>query len=464
MTLTQILLTLRARWRAVGIVFAVVLGLTIVVLALTTPQYKATASVMLDVKSADPVAGDVIPALGISSYMATQVDLLRSERVLRRALKALGADHDQELINQWQRATDRRGDLLAWLCEQVLRKLEVQPSRESNVITFSYAAASPEEAATVVNAITKAFIETTVELRVDQASQYNVLFDARVRQLRNALEQEQAKLSAAQRDAGMVVSDGRIDVETARLTELSGQLLAAQIAAGDSGARTQVSRDSSDRMQEVLSNPLVSSLTSDLAREEARLADLSSRLGDRHPDVEKSRANIVQLKSRLDVETRKVVGGVAVTNTLAATKLAQVKAAYELQRAQLARLKEQRDQLTLLQRDVDNANQAYSAAVARAGQTELQTQGRQTNVTVIQEATPPAKPFKPRVALGLLLGVFAGLLLGLGYALIRELMDQRLRGDDDVAVWLDQPLLGVLPARPQPARRMSLKPFLSWGH
>ncbi len=464
MTLAQILLTLRARWRAVGIVFAVVLGLTVAVLLLTTPQYKATASVMLDVKSADPVAGDVIPALGISSYMATQVDLLRSERVLRRALKALGADHDQGLINQWQKATGRRGDLIAWLCEQVLRRLEVQPSRESNVITFSYAADSPEEAATVVNAITKAFIETTVELRVDQASQYSLLFDARVRQLRNALEQAQARLTVAQRDAGMVVSDGRIDVETARLADLSGQVLAAQIAAGESGARTQVSRDSSDRMQEVLGNPLVSSLTADLAREEARLADLSSRLGERHPDVEKSRANIAQLRSRLEVETRKVVGSVAVTNTLAATKLAQVRAAFEQQRAQLARLKDQRDQLTLLQRDVDNANQAYSATVARAGQTELQTQGRQTNVTVIQEGTPPAKPFKPRVALGLLLGMFAGLLSGVGYALVRELADQRLRGDDDVAIWLDQPLLGVLPARPQPARRKSLKPMLSWGH
>jgi succinoglycan biosynthesis transport protein ExoP len=265
----------------------------------------------------------------------------------------------------------------------------------------------------------------------------------------------------------MVVSDGRIDVETGRLAELSGQLLAAQIAAGDSGARTQASRDSSDRMQEVLSNPLVSSLKSDLARQEALLVDLTSRLGDRHPDVEKARANIVQLKSRLDAETGKVVGGVAVTNTLAATKLAQVKAAFEAQRTQVAQLKEQRDQLALLQRDVDNANQAYSTAVARAGQTELQSQGRQTNVAVIQEATPPARPFKPRLLLGIVLGVFAGLLLGLGFALTRELVDQRLRGDDDVAVWLDQPLLGVLPARAEPARRpraSRMKTRLSWGH
>jgi succinoglycan biosynthesis transport protein ExoP len=445
MTLTQILLSIQARWRLVAGVFVLVFIALLALLLSQPKQYKAQASVMLDVKSADPVDGDVIPALGVASYMATQVDLLRSERVLRRALTLLRAHESESALQRWQEETGGQGDMLTWLSELTLRRLEVQPSRESNVISFAYAGATPQVAAEVTQAITKAYIDTNIEIRVDQAKQYTNLFDARAKQLREAVEAAQLKLSKAQQDGGVLVSDERLDFETARLADLSGQVLAAQVSAGESGARTDISRGSGGKLQEVLNSPLLSTLTAGLVAEEARVADLATRLGENHPDLTKARANVAQMKTRIAEETQRVVGGVAVTDRLASTKLAQLRAAYDVQRARVAQLKTMRDQFSVLQRDVDNANQAYSQAVAKAAQIEFQSQARQSNVTVIRSATVPAYAASPNLRSGLLLSVFGALLLGVVAALTFEWVDQRVRHETDVTVMLGRPLLGVLP-------------------
>ncbi len=445
MTLTQILLSIQARWRLVAGVFVLVF-ITLLALLVSQPkQYKAQASVMLDVKSADPVDGDVIPALGVASYMATQVDLLRSERVLRRALTLLRAHESESTVQRWQEETGGQGDMLTWLSEVTLRRLEVQPSRESNVISFAYAGATPQVAAEVTQAITKAYIDTNIEIRVDQAKQYTNLFDARAKQLREAVEVAQLKLSKAQQDGGVLVSDERLDFETARLADLSGQVLAAQVSAGESGARTDISRGSGVKMQEVLNSPLLSTLTAGLVAEEARVADLATRLGENHPDLAKARANVAQMKTRIAEETQRVVGGVAVTDRLASTKLAQLRAAYDAQRVRVAQLKTLRDQFSVLQRDVDNANQAYSQAVAKAAQIEFQSQARQSNVTVIRAATVPARAASPNLRVGAVLSLMGALLLAFVAALTSEWFDQRVRDESDVTVLLGQPLLAVMP-------------------
>ena len=79
--------------------------------------------------------------------------------------------------------------------------------------------------------------------------------------------------------------------------------------------------------------------------------------------------------------------------------------------------------------------------------TSTESQNTQTNVSVLKEATVPAFASSPRLRLNIAAGIALGLLLALGFTIVRELRDQRLRSDEDVALLLKQPLLGVLPVR-----------------
>jgi chain length determinant protein EpsF len=464
MTLSQILLALKFRWRSAAWVLAAVLAAAALLTALQPRQYVATASVLLDVKSSDPIAGSPMQALAISGYMATQADIVVSERVIVGALRALQLDQAPATIARWTREAGGRGDIREWLYEQTLRRFEVLPSRESNVITISYTGADPAAAAALLNAIVKSYIATTLELRTEPARQYNEFFDDRSRQLRTELEQAQTRLSAFQQDAGVVANDERLDVENNRLAELSTQWVIAQTAATESGSRKRLGANDPDVTQEALASPLLSSLTGDLARQRAHLSELRTRLGERNPEVETAQANATELQERLNGETARVQAGLSMNSRMFDQKVAQLRAAVEAQRIKVLRLKSQRDQAAVIQRDVDNANRAYSAAYSRVGQASMESQATQTNVSLLRVASVPSTPSRPRVAVNMAVACVLGLLAAAGLALVREARDPRVRIADDVPALLQERLFAVLPdgaagaARPRnwlpPTRRL----------
>ena len=446
MSRTQLIIVLKARWLSAVLVLVTIVAVVVAVSRLLPSKYTATAAVVLDVKSPDPIAGMVLPGMMVSGYMATQVDVLRSERVALRAIDALKLDQDSGLRSKWQLETQGQGDYKSWLAEQVLSRLEAKPARDSNVINVAYTAPDPAFAATMVNALVTAFIDTSIDLRVEPAKQYSSFFDERAKELRDSLEQAQAKLSAYQRENGIIATDERLDVENMRLSELSTQLVTLQGVAEESRTRHGQAGTNSERMQEVLSSPMLAGMTTELSRQESRLRELNARLGDRHPEVVQLRAGIDQMRERIASETRRVAGSIAVDDRVNQTRVAQLRASLNEQRAKVLRLKGQRDEASVLLRDVENAQRTYDAILERVNRTSIESQNTQTNVSVLKRATTPTSPSSPRIGLNTAVAIVLGMLLGLGTAVGRELLDRRLRSDEDVLVALKRPLLGMLPA------------------
>jgi len=373
--------------------------------------------------------------------------VLQSDRVALRAIEMLRLDQDRELREDWLADTDGRGDFKAWLAERIVRKLDARPGRESNVIGVKYTAHDAERAARVANAFVDAYIEVTLQLRVEPAKQYNAVFDDRSRQLRDAFEAAQSRLSAYQREHGIIASDERLDVENQRLSDLSTQLVLLQGAAADAGSRREQARAGGDAMPEVLTNPVVSALTAEQSRQEAQLQQLRSRLGEQHPQVIELSANIAELNARIAAATRRVSGSLSVNDRVNQSRLQQARAAVDEQRRKLLKLKAERDEAAVLMRDVDNAQKAYDAVATRVNQTRMESQNTQTNVSVLKRATTPPFPSSPNLLLSALAGIVLAGLTGAMTAVVREQRDQRLRTDDDVRIGLKQPLVGVLPLR-----------------
>lgn len=445
MNIAQFISILRARWWVALLVFVLTVGTALGVSLLLPKQYTAVASIVVDFKP-DPVSAMMYAGMASPAMIATQVDVIRSERVARRVVRNLRLNENPQVRQQWLESTEGEGDIESWLVDLLQKQMDVQPSRESSVITVSYKAPDPQFAAALANAFVQAYLQTTLELRVDPAKQYSTFFDNRAKEAREALEKAQTKLSAFQKDKGIIATDERLDVENARLNELSSQAVMLQALASEAGSRQMAARGASaDKMQEVLGNPLVSGLTADLLRAEARLQELSARLGDNHPQVVEAKANIASLRAKVDSETRRVTGGVSVSNTIARQREADVRAALEAQRAKVLRLKAVRDEGAVLQRDVESAQRAFEMVVQRLSQSTLESQTTQSNINLLTSATPPLDPSSPRILLNTALAIVLGALLAVGLALLLEVMDRRIRGVADVSQALGLPVIGVMP-------------------
>lgn len=449
----KLITILRARWI---VAVSVLLGVFIATLAISLwipKQYTATASVVIDVKSPDPIAGMVLQGMMTPGYMATQLDVIQSERVARKVIERLNLANVPALRQQWQDASGGKGDYISWLAELLQKKLAVKPSRESSVMQVSYSAADPAFAAAVANAFVRAYIETTLELRVEPAKQYSTLFDDQASKLRVDLEAAQGRLSEHQQKHGLIATDERLDVENARLNELSSQLVLVQSLAADAKGRQSVLSESS---QEVVSNPLIGALKADKSRQEAKLKELRVKYGPAHPQVAELQESVLELRAKIEAETKNVMASVTSNDRVMQSREGALKAAVEAQRQRVLNLKQQRDTAAVLIKDVENAQRAYDAVLNRLNMTNLESQSNQTNVSVLKIATPPADPTFPNVILNGFVALILGGVLGLAVAFLYEMSDRRLRSSIDVSDELGASLLAVIPNTQAERKRTGL--------
>lgn len=461
MPLSQILLILRSRWKLVlGIWFSIV-ALVLAFSLLWPSKYNATAGLVVDVQSPDPLSGTVLGGGMVSSYIATQVDMLRSERVVRRAVRSTGLVDDPEYREAWLNKTEGRGDFESWLVDEVLEAYTVKPSRGSNALTISYTSRIPERASEMANALVRSYIETSLELRTTPAREYNRFFDERAGELRAQLEQAQNRLSAFQQRTGILANDERYDVETLRLNELTSQVLSLQNAANDAAGRRRQAETNAERMPEVLANPVVAGLSSDVALQRVRLEELNARLGENHPSVRDAKVTLAELDRRLSAATRQASMSTEVTSSVARGRLGDAMTELRAQRARVLQLKAQRDEATVLQRDVESAQKAYDLTMNRMTQASTESQFRSTNVSVIREASVPPIPSFPRPKLMTAVAFVLGFFLAIAATMLREFFDQRLRTEYDVLHTLTQPLLVRVPKRQRQgndsSRQLALK-------
>ncbi len=95
-------------------------------------------------------------------------------------------------------------------------------------------------------------------------------------------------------------------------------------------------------------------------------------------------------------------------------------------------LSQERGKLAVLTRDVESARGAYDSSLQRHTQVRLESRLDQTDIAVLNAAIPPLVPTFPKIPLNIVLSVFIGLMLGVGMALLMEMMNRRVRSRDDL--------------------------------
>jgi chain length determinant protein EpsF len=442
MTFQQLLIILRARYKVALITLLATVATTVIISLLLPSQYTATTAVVVDIKSPDQMGGLLPQGMVAPGYMATQMDIVNSDRVTKTVIKLLRMEESVGIRQQWQEATDGKGQMVDWLAGLLQGGLEVKPSRESNVISINYTGSDPDFAAAVANAFAQAYINVNLDLRVGPARQYAAFFQEQTKTARENLEKSQVTLSNYQQNSGITAADQQLDYETAKLNETSSQLTVVQGQTTDSQSKRQNAK--ADTVAEVMQSPLINGLKADIARLEARLAESNINLGKNHPQTQRTVSELAMLKAQRDAETHKITSSIETTYQVSKEREQQLQGALGAQKARVLAVNKQRDELNVLRRDLESAQRAFELVSQRATQTNIESQTNQTNIAVLTSASAPSSPSKPRVLLNTLASIFLGTLLGLGLALMLELSNRRVRSSQDLANALNLPVLGSI--------------------
>lgn len=458
----QFLLLLRARRK---LILATLLATILLALGWSLVQgktYTATTSVLLNYKGVDPLTGLTMPGQLLPGYMATQIDIISSKNVALRVVDRLRMATNPAVIAQFQDATDGRGTVRDWLADLLLRKLDIKPSRESSVVEISFKGADPGFAAAVANAFAEEYQNVSVRLKTEPMKKASSYFNEQTRQLRDNVETAQARLSKYQQDKGIVSLDNnRVDIELSRLSDLSSQLVAAQTLALEATSRERMAGGGNAQSPDVANNPLIQNLRVSLSAAEAKLAESSARYGRNHPAYQAASAEVAKMRADLDAALATVSRSVGGNAQVLRQREEDLRTALAAQKAKVLELNRTRDELGVLLKDLDSAQRAFDAAAGRFSQTRIEAQSEQSDIAVLNPAVAPAEPSGPRILLNTLVAVLLGTVLGVGMALMLELLNRPVRSTGDVQELLGIPVLGTVtwqPARPRGGLRALMAP------
>lgn len=455
MTFSQLLTILRARYKIILLTFIIAVAATAAASLALPKVYKTSTTLLLNFKGTDPVSGQVLPAQLASGYMATQVDIVTSRSVALKAVDNLGLADNPAFRQRFQKLTNGNGAIREWLADSLLKMVEVAPSRESSMLEIVARGNDPKFAAAVANGFAAAYQQLNLQIKVEPLQRASKYFTEQVRTLRVNLEEAQNKLSKYQQEHGLVSTDNRLDVESARLNDLSSQLVQAQGQAMEASSRGNQAMGSGGRdSPDVISNTLIQNLKSSLAQAEGKFALLAQNLDVNHPQYQAAKAEVDRLRAELNRNISATNNGAANNGRILRQREAEVRAALATQKAKVLQLNLARDELSVLGKEVESAQKAYDAAALRLTQTELEGQSNQSDVSVLNPAAVPMHPASPNVALNVVLSILLGSMLGLALAVLAELANRRVRSSADLASVLKAPMLGAI-AWGRPARRRS---------
>jgi len=451
MNFSQFLLILRARKKIFLWTLALTLLLTVVVSLVMPKTYKGVASVLLNYKGVDPVTGMTMPGQLMPGYVATQIDVLSSKNVALRVIDRLQLASNPVVIEQYRSDTNGKGTVRDWLAELLLKKLDITPSRESSVVEISFKGSDPDFVAAVANAFAEEYQKLTIQLKVEPAKKAAQYFNEQTKAQRDALEAAQARLSKYQQEHGIVSVDNRLDVESNRLNDLSAQLVMAQGQAMEAASRKRAAAgaDSPD----VANSPLIQNLRVSLSAAESKLAEMGQRLDRNHPQYQSAKAEVEQLRANLNAQLQATSNSVGSNASILSQREGAIRAALSEQKAKVLELNRTRDELNVLQKDVESAQRSFDAISMRLSQTKMEGQADQSDVAILNPAVAPIDPWIPRLPLNVALAIVVGGILGVGFALLAEMLDRRVRSAADLSELAQVPVLGSIhwgaPARPR---------------
>lgn len=489
--LGKILYILRARLPLILGLLAASLAIATIITLYTPKMYRAATSLNFEFKT-NPVDSRGQFELTEKTYLNTQMGIMESYHVAQEVVDSLSDYETDRFISSLEAqnseldkfkysvkesikslfeakpeavpvegmqigaSKDDRPTLnigspgYSWIARAAGGNLEVTPLFGSRIVEVAYLSTDPKIAALMANRYADAYIAVNLKMIVDPAYRSKIWFDEQLKSLRKSLEDAQERLTAYQQEQGIVTSDERLGIETARLQELNGQLVAARQNTRNSETEReklkalQASNASLDTFQPVFNNAVVQKIKGEIRDLEGRIAQNSDTLGDNHPEMKQLRSELYQARKKLDAEVDSIIDGTNNATELSRERESMLADEVEAQKKVVLQLKTVHDRIAVLEREVESSQSTYNAALNQLNTTSMQSLVDQTNVTIVDVANVPRTHSTPSFMKNLALGGFAGLLLGVGLAILLETIGRRIHAKDDFTDELEIPLLGHL--------------------
>ncbi len=333
----------------------------------------------------------------------------------------------------------------------LLNKLDVATLGRSHVLSIQARSLDPNTAASVANTMAERYLARQRNEKIEATEEVEQFLADRIAALREQVERSERAVEEYRRANGLY-KGANTGVAVQQLTELNTQLIVAQTAKAEAESRLNEAQAlrrtgvSGESVPEVLNSHVISSLKAQESVAAAKLAELSGSYGDQHPRVISAKAEIADIRRKIQGEINSIIGGLRHEARTAAARYDALRQNFERLQTRLGGVNEKSIKLDSLEREAQVNRNLLEQMLSRAKETIGQDRLQKPNAKLISEAAPPTAPSFPPKKLIVFLGVLAGGLIGVVIALLRDGADQTFRRGDQIEAMTGLPVLALVPA------------------
>lgn len=457
--LTLYTAVLRRKWIILQAVLVFLVGA--VVLSLVLPKnYRTSARVLVSTSTTslsilnEMGLGELSASLGDSDDIQNKISLATTRPVLDEVIWLLQLrDDDGRLLTAEELLVPGTfGEL------EAKPNLTVSQQQGTDLLVFEARANDPELAKLIADTAVEVAVRRS-QLRARQDTTNARLFiEQQLSIVRSEFDRALADIAEAQAAEDVIDIESELKAAIGRLSEL--MLAYEQNAAQIQEVRARLTQQRTFQAQESGLQVAASTLAANraVAALQERLSDLRHRrateLTDKtpaHPDVqdidrliavtEADLSEAMRVQHNLDPSVQ------ALQSQLSGLlqKGAEIDQSIRRTTEQFSAYPDKMRRMTQLRMAADAAESVYKSLQEQNYQVGVAESLIVSDMQPVETALAPERHYSPKIVVNVAVGLFCGLVFGLGLAFLLEYIDDTVRTPDDLAQLWDLPKLGVVP-------------------
>lgn len=473
------------KYRALIIVFTLVVFAVVALGTFSmTPQYLGSTKVMIEKAASSNLTNRYSYNYFDPEFYETQFQLIKSQEVAKRVVEILSLEttydtymggtnkpNSLQMAKKW--FAQLKGSVLATfqskevegegkvaapersradiIADLISAGITVLPVKESHIVSIQFSSPNPEFAALIANTTAKAYIETTLDMKMESTRRTLAWMTKKAEQERSKLDAAERKIQDYMRSNDLVTLENRITVLPQKLSEISTKLVRAQNEREKIEALYR-------KLKRVANDPVAAEsvvgmshgntlqiLRDQILKAEQHIRELSSKFGEKHPMMIKAKGDLDILRKKKAGEVARLIGTIKNEFDLAVADENNLRKQLENTKVEAQNLNEKFIQYNVYKREMETNRQLYDSLLLKMKEQSITGETQPIDLWIVERASIPPDSFKPRVKVNLLLGLIVGIFGGVGLAFFVEYLDQAIKYPEETEKALGLPVLGMIP-------------------
>jgi len=330
------------------------------------------------------------------------------------------------------------------IVDKLRKKLNVKPATpKASIVVISFEDNVAKRAKEYVNAIAKAYLEQSIARKTKEASLKLSFIDKQLKEISKNLKVSENKLSRYKEKTNTIDLSKKANILVEKVTKLETELqkvslkrkvielLYKQVKSGygiENISFVGIGNDGNSIIY------MVQQLQNAIIKKRMLLQEYTNA----HPEVIKVTSSIIQLKHSIFKNIKAMLKIVKEREAFLTKEIAKENSVIET-------LPENEKVLTNLKRKFLLNEKLYSYLLEQRSESSIVKASTISSNRVIDKATIPDKPIKPRKKLVLILGAASGLVLGIIFAFLKYLINDKIESKEELEKNLEFPIIGTIP-------------------